>query len=49
MKLGFFMMPLHPPDKPRAECFEEDLEFVVHADELGFTEDHWSAVYRIYP
>ena len=38
MKLGFFMMPLHPPEKSRTECFEEDVEFVVHADELGFTE-----------
>ena len=38
MQLGFFMMPLHPPEKSRTECFAEDLEFVVHADELGFTE-----------
>jgi len=38
MKLGLFMMPLHPPEKSRTECFEEDIEFVVHADELGFTE-----------
>jgi alkanesulfonate monooxygenase SsuD/methylene tetrahydromethanopterin reductase-like flavin-dependent oxidoreductase (luciferase family) len=38
MKLGVFMMPLHPPEKSRTECFEEDVEFVVRADELGFTE-----------
>jgi len=38
MKLGLFMMPLHPPEKSRTECFEEDIEFVVRADELGFTE-----------
>ena len=38
MKLGIFMMPLHPPEKDRTECFEEDIELVVHADGLGFTE-----------
>ena len=38
MKLGLFMMPLHPPEKDRTECFEEDIELVVRADELGFTE-----------
>ena len=38
MKLGTFMMPLHPPEKDRTECFAEDVEFVVRADRLGFTE-----------
>lgn len=38
MKLGFFMMPIHPPEKERADCFDEDLELVVYADELGFSE-----------
>ena len=38
MKLGTFMMPLHPPEKDRTIGFEEDIEFVVRADELGFTE-----------
>lgn len=38
MKLGMFMMPLHPPRKDRTTCFEEDLEAVVMADELGFAE-----------
>ncbi|MEC7841381.1 MAG: LLM class flavin-dependent oxidoreductase [Candidatus Latescibacterota bacterium] len=38
MKLGTFMMPLHPPEKSRTICFEEDIELVVLADELGFTE-----------
>ena len=35
MKLGLFMMPLHPPEKDRTECFEEDIELVVLADQLG--------------
>ena len=38
MKLGLFMMPVHPPEKPRTLCFEEDIELIVRADELGFTE-----------
>ena len=38
MKLGTFMMPLHPPEKDRTLGFEEDIEFVVKADELGFSE-----------
>ena len=38
MNLGVFMMPLHPPEKDRTQCFEEDTELVVRADELGFSE-----------
>ena len=38
MKLGVFMMPLHPPEKDRTLCFEEDIELIVCADGLGFSE-----------
>ncbi|HIG17449.1 MAG TPA: LLM class flavin-dependent oxidoreductase, partial [Candidatus Handelsmanbacteria bacterium] len=38
MQLGLFMMPLHPPKKDRTICFEEDIEAIVLADELGFSE-----------
>lgn len=38
MKLGTFMMPLHRPTKSRTECFDEDTQFVVRAESLGFTE-----------
>jgi alkanesulfonate monooxygenase SsuD/methylene tetrahydromethanopterin reductase-like flavin-dependent oxidoreductase (luciferase family) len=38
MQLGTFMMPLHPPEKDRTACFEEDVEFIVRADQLGFSE-----------
>ncbi len=38
MKLGTFMMPLHPPEKERTLCFEEDIDFAIKADQLGFTE-----------
>src|ERR1700682_1572206 len=35
---GMFIMPFHPPSKPRALCHDEDLELIVLAEELGFTE-----------
>jgi alkanesulfonate monooxygenase SsuD/methylene tetrahydromethanopterin reductase-like flavin-dependent oxidoreductase (luciferase family) len=38
MKLGLFMMPVHPPEKSRTQCYDEDIELIVRADELGFTE-----------
>jgi alkanesulfonate monooxygenase SsuD/methylene tetrahydromethanopterin reductase-like flavin-dependent oxidoreductase (luciferase family) len=38
MKVGLFMMPLHPPEKPLAQCYEEDIEQIVIADDLGFSE-----------
>lgn len=38
MQLGLFAMPLHPPNKDRTQCFEEDLELMVYADQLGLTE-----------
>ena len=36
MKLGTFMMPLSRLGKDRTECFEEDIEVVVSADNIGF-------------
>ena len=38
MKLGLFMMPLHPPHRLHAETYDEDLELVRRADRLGFSE-----------
>ena len=38
MKFGLFMMPLHPPGRPPAETYDEDLELVRRADRLGFSE-----------
>ncbi|MBI4531346.1 MAG: LLM class flavin-dependent oxidoreductase [Candidatus Latescibacteria bacterium] len=35
---GMFIMPFHSPAKPLAQCYDEDLELIVHAEELGFTE-----------
>lgn len=38
MQLGYFLMPLHPPEKDRTLCFEEDLELIERAEALGYTE-----------
>ena len=35
---GVFIMPFHDPAKPLAQCFDEDLELIIRADELGFDE-----------
>lgn len=38
MKLGLFMMPNHPPHRRHADTFDEDLDLLVLADQLGFEE-----------
>lgn len=38
MKLGMFMMPLHPPGRPMHETLQEDREAILLADQLGFEE-----------
>jgi alkanesulfonate monooxygenase SsuD/methylene tetrahydromethanopterin reductase-like flavin-dependent oxidoreductase (luciferase family) len=38
IRAGMFIMPFHPPSKPRAQCYDEDLELIVRAEELGFAE-----------
>ncbi len=35
---GMFIMPYHPSGKPLAQCFDEDVELVIRAEELGFDE-----------
>jgi alkanesulfonate monooxygenase SsuD/methylene tetrahydromethanopterin reductase-like flavin-dependent oxidoreductase (luciferase family) len=38
IRTGMFIMPFHPPAKPRAQCYDEDLELIVRAEELRFDE-----------
>jgi alkanesulfonate monooxygenase SsuD/methylene tetrahydromethanopterin reductase-like flavin-dependent oxidoreductase (luciferase family) len=38
IRYGMFIMPFHPPEKPLAQCCDEDLELVVEAEKLGFSE-----------
>ena len=36
MKLGIFMMPLHPASRDPAQTLQEDREAIIFADRLGF-------------
>ncbi len=38
MKLGMFMMPLHPPGRGATETLVEDREAILLADRLGYAE-----------
>lgn len=38
MKLGMFMMPLHPPGRNISETLQEDREAILMADRLGYSE-----------
>ncbi len=38
MKFGLFMMPLHPPRRSYADSYDRDIELIVQADQLGYTE-----------
>src|SRR5947209_4597882 len=38
VRSGVFIMPFHMAGKPLAQCFDEDLELIVRADELGMDE-----------
>lgn len=53
MRLGMFMMPLHPPGPPMHEHVEQDTTKALLADELGFDElwigEHFSAISEPYP
>src|SRR3984893_3547273 len=40
MKLGFFVMPVHPLTRPYAETLREDREAFVLADKLGYSEGY---------
>ena len=35
---GRFTMPYHDSAKPLGQCYDEDLELIVRAEELGFSE-----------
>jgi alkanesulfonate monooxygenase SsuD/methylene tetrahydromethanopterin reductase-like flavin-dependent oxidoreductase (luciferase family) len=47
---GMFIMPFHDPSKPIAQCYDEDLELIVRAEELGFQEfwigEHHTMLYE---
>ncbi|MCH2211881.1 MAG: LLM class flavin-dependent oxidoreductase [Fuerstiella sp.] len=35
---GMFIMPFHVPEKPLSQGYDEDLELIIRAEELGFSE-----------
>ena len=53
MRLGLFMMPVHPPTRAMHETLAEDVEKSLLADRLGFDEmflgEHYSASTEPYP
>jgi len=50
MKYDMFVMPIHDPTKPPAQCYDEDLELAVKTEELGFgcfwVGEHHSSTYE---
>ena len=40
MKLGFFIMPVHPSARHYAETLREDREAFILADRLGYSEGY---------
>ncbi len=38
INLGYFTMPIHPPDRDYVQTLKEDREAILLADALGFTE-----------
>ena len=53
MRLGMFMMPVHPPDRSFTDTLAEDTEKSLLADRLGFDElwlgEHFSATTEPIP
>jgi len=53
MRLGLFSMPCHPPHRKHVETFDEDLEMLVLADELGYHEawlgEHYTSTWENIP
>lgn len=53
MRLGLFMMPVHPPGRTLSETLREDTAKSLLADRLGFDElwmgEHFSAITEPFP
>ena len=53
MKLGVFSMLAHPPHRGYPDVVEEDLQMLVLADELGFSEawlgEHFTSIWENIP
>ena len=53
MRLGMFMMPVHPPGRSLSDTLAEDTTKSVLADKLGYDElwmgEHFSATTEPFP
>ena len=38
LSAGMFLMPVHDPKKPLAQCYDEDIELVLNCEEFGLKE-----------
>ena len=38
LKLGVFFQPLHFPERDYADCWDDDISIISHADSIGFDE-----------
>ena len=53
MEYGIFMMPSHPPEREVFQAHQWDLDCLVLADKLGFSEawigEHYTALWEPVP
>ena len=53
MEVGYFMMPLHPPESNITKTLEDDIEQIVTLDKLGYKEawigEHYTAGWENIP
>src|SRR5215212_2420961 len=53
MRLGYFMMPLHPPGSDLGQTLAHDLRQVIRLDQLGYGEvwvgEHFTAEWENIP
>jgi alkanesulfonate monooxygenase SsuD/methylene tetrahydromethanopterin reductase-like flavin-dependent oxidoreductase (luciferase family) len=51
--MGLFMMPMHLPEKPLAQAFDEDIDLLIRADTLAYHEawigEHFTSAWESIP
>ena len=53
MEYGLFIMPLHPPRRPVADTYDDDLQTLIAAEQLGYSEawigEHFTSAWKNIP
>lgn len=53
MRLGLFSMPIHPPERPIADTYDDDIAMFQRAEELGYDEvwigEHFTSAWENIP